>query len=606
MHVYDATQLTPLYTLGNLTRDMTDAAFSPTGEALAVLYTAGSTFASARSAVALLDATNGRELGRFDDSSLAGYGERVALASGAGRFATALFDSRSTGRIVVIDAQSGQVEHSIPITRPEDSPVTLHFLADSRLLFSAREGIALLDLSSGTTNTLSYPSVPQRVVLSADGERLAVLLVDRSIQIVSLSQGSTTALTTIEAYRNNNQPVRKIALSPAGDQLAVGLAGGVVEIWHLGEPARNDRRLATGMTEWLELWMGELALGKQALFLAWPDNYIERWNLADVTGAQEVQRLDHLARYQRAAFGPSADLLALGESSGVVRLWRVSEGRVLKTIGARGPALRALTRLAFSPDGALLAMGFETVQPDSFEVEGSISIWDVDSNRQLAEFRERDNLIAGLAFSPDSTTLAIHTRDRKESSRRAIKLWHRTDLRALRTLEQLTAPAAGPVFSADGGSLIVMHGQSVTIWGAPDWEKQDSWRVRLDEFDTPIALAPLNDNSTLIAVIGQRTLNLPGIAVLDLARQQVRRHPKALGYSIYDLAASPVTNVALAIIGARQPFLLFDPFKDERFRFVGSGDAYASARITFAPDGKSIAYADGNGIIELWGAQSPR
>lgn len=374
MHVYDATQLTPLYTLGNLTRDMTDAAFSPTGEALAVLYTAGSTFASARSAVALLDATNGRELGRFDDSSLAGYGERVALASGGGRFATALFDSGSTGRIVVIDAQSGQVEHSIPIIRPEDSPVTLHFLADSRLLFSAREGITLFDLSSGTTNTLSYPSVPQRVVLSADGERLAVLLVDRSIQIVSLSQGSTTALTTIEAYRNNNQPVRKIALSPAGDQLAVGLAGGVVEIWHLGEPARNDRRLATGMAEWLDIWMGELALGKQALFLAWPDNYIERWNLADVTGAQEVQRLDHLAKYRRAAFGPSADLLALGESSGVVRLWRVSEGRVLKTIGARGPALRTLTGLAFSPDGVLLAMGFETVQPDSFEIEGSISI----------------------------------------------------------------------------------------------------------------------------------------------------------------------------------------------------------------------------------------
>ncbi|MFN3983028.1 MAG: hypothetical protein ACK4SA_21825, partial [Caldilinea sp.] len=55
----------------------------------------------------------------------------------------------------------------------------------------------------------------------------------------------------------------------------------------------------------------------------------------------------------------------------------------------------------------------------------------------------------------------------------------------------------------------------------------------------------------------------------------------------------------------QQSLWLFDPFDEERFRFIGDDDAFASSRIAFAPDGKYIAYSDGDGVITLWGVQSP-
>ncbi|MCS6849265.1 MAG: hypothetical protein RMN52_16300 [Anaerolineae bacterium] len=69
VHVYDATQLSQQYALTHFIEktDVTDAAFSPTGETLAVLHSSG-TYVISRAALVLLDAGSGRELRRLDPS----------------------------------------------------------------------------------------------------------------------------------------------------------------------------------------------------------------------------------------------------------------------------------------------------------------------------------------------------------------------------------------------------------------------------------------------------------------------------------------------------------------------------------------------------------
>lgn len=89
----------------------------------------------------LLDTASGRELRCFDGLTFTGYAVDIALAPGAERFAILLLqDDYQDYQIAIIHAQSGQVERTIPITRPpEDRRAALRFLADNRLLFSNGE-----------------------------------------------------------------------------------------------------------------------------------------------------------------------------------------------------------------------------------------------------------------------------------------------------------------------------------------------------------------------------------------------------------------------------------------------------------------------------------
>lgn len=233
----------------------------------------------------------------------------------------------------------------------------------------------------------------------------------------------------------------------------------------------------------------------------------------DATGPAQVQRLDDFAKYEQAAFGPDSDLLALGEPYGLVRLWRISEGRFVKTIGERLPprsGQRDLRGLALSPNGALLALALEQTELGDFFVKNNtVSIWDVNSGQRLAEFRERGRQsVEGLAFSPDSATLVIHARH-TEDAKDTIKLWRAADPRRLQTLARFEGEASGPAFSADGRALTIRDGDSMTTWDVQRGAKLDSWQLPLERPNSkPVALARLPDDNTFIAVLSSYRLRL--------------------------------------------------------------------------------------------------
>ncbi|MCS6849266.1 MAG: WD40 repeat domain-containing protein [Anaerolineae bacterium] len=515
-----------------------------------------------------------------------------------------LFDTGSRGNIALINAQSAQVERTIPITRPEKHLLALHFLTNGRLLFSQGEGLAVLDPASGVRDTLSYPSAPARVAVSTNGERLAVLLQDRSIQIASIGQGGVISTSMIEAYRSGNQAVREMAISPAGDRLAVGLAGGVVEIWELSDAPRKQRRVTTGMPEWREIWLGELGLGTRELFLCWPDDYIERWETIGAEDAWRVQRLDHLVQYGDVAFTATPDLLALGESTGVVRLWRMSEGRVIKTIGERFASsneIREMAHLAISPDGALVAIGLHVVPPNEFNFERSVlSIWDANNGQRLAEFTERGSIFSGLVFSPDGAALAIGLRSIGQEGG-VIKLWRAADPRDLQTLERLEGTVAGPVFSPDGRSLIAAHGRSVTIWSTENGRRLDSWTALRQESGKPYSLALLQDGVTLI-IATERWVG--EMAVLNIARREEQRYIKG-GYRFFEIAPSPIAGVPLVAAGTDGPLFLRNLTDDKRSWAVPSPLEVSLHRVAFAPDGRLLVTLSSNGIVTVWGVPPP-
>ncbi|MFC1466242.1 MAG: WD40 repeat domain-containing protein [Candidatus Brachytrichaceae bacterium NZ_4S206] len=603
VHTYDAAQLSPQHATTYLDNmSVTDAAFSPTGETLAIARSGG-TYPTGRTSFVLLDATSGRELRRWDNPA-AGYAEHLALAPRGERFATTLFDIRSSGQIAIVNAQSGQIERTIPITRPEGHPFALHFLANGRLLFSQGEGLATLDPAGGAADALRYPADVARVAVSANGRRLAVLLTDGTIQLASAGQGDVASAGVIETYRGNRPAVREMALSPAGDRLAIGLAGGVVELWELRDGSRIQHRVATGMPEWQEIWLGELAIGEQALFLEWPDNYVERWEPAGTEDAWRVQRLDHMAYYIGAAFATSADLVALGEGSGLVRLWRMSEGRIVQTIGERltpSNEIRGAVLLAISPDGARVAIGFHIVPPNTLQSTGSaLSIWDVNTGRRLAEFSESGSLFVGLAFSPDGATLAVGLRE-VDQERGAIKLWRAAEPGRLQALERLDGQVVGPTFTPDGRAIIAAHGWSVTFWDAVNGRRLDTWTALGWRSSKPVSLALSSDGATLVVVAENRRSEL---AVLDVARREVRRYIES-SYDFFDLALSPIDDLPLAAAGTDGPLWLLDLTDEKRGSVVANPLDSNLRRVAFAPDGKILVTVASDGTIVVWGVPPP-
>jgi WD40 repeat protein len=66
------------------------------------------------------------------------------------------------------------------------------------------------------------------------------------------------------------------------------------------------------------------------------------------------------------AFSPDGKTLASGSYDNTIKLWRVSDGRLMKTLTGHGSSVLSV---AFSPDGKTLASGSE---------DNTIKLWGVE------------------------------------------------------------------------------------------------------------------------------------------------------------------------------------------------------------------------------------
>lgn len=223
-------------------------------------------------------------------------------------------------------------------------------------------------------------------------------------------------------------------------------------------------------------------------------------------------------------FSPNGKMLATGNAAGLVRLWDIASGRLLKTWSGH---TKEVTGVAFAPDGKTLV---------SSSSDGTARVWHLDKGKSTTTLRAHGDFIAALAFSPDGQTLATGGADN------TVRLWNTTTWRAKRTLQGDPNPEArehppiellvsAVAFSPDGKWLAEAHSVTydgepsrsadyITLWDTRRWKAKRALTYFEQVVDSVTSMA-FSPNSQQLAA----GYNLGYAVLFDLATGQPRPTP---------------------------------------------------------------------------------
>ena len=114
-----------------------------------------------------------------------------------------------------------------------------------------------------------------------------------------------------------------------------------------------------------DVWMISIAFAPDGETLASgsQDRKVRLWRASDGTLLRTLE--GHTGQVDSVAFAPDGAILASGAGDNTVRLWRVSDGTLLRTLEGHTDRVRSI---AFAPDGTMIASGSE---------DGTIRLWGV-------------------------------------------------------------------------------------------------------------------------------------------------------------------------------------------------------------------------------------
>src|SRR5207253_232634 len=153
------------------------------------------------------------------------------------------------------------------------------------------------------------------------------------------------------------------------------------------------------------------------IYTAGLDKSLKAWKFASHV---PIKNFGHGNYVDAVAFNPAGTQLATGGHEGILRIWDVAKGQVLRQINAHTapPAPSAIYCLAWSPDGKQIVSG---------SLDRSLKLWDTANGTLVKEFKgykekefekgHRDGVFC-VVFSPDGKTLV------SGSSDHTIKFWN--------------------------------------------------------------------------------------------------------------------------------------------------------------------------------------
>lgn len=331
---------------------------------------------------------------------------------------------------------------------------------------------------------------------------------------------------------------------------------------------------------------------------------------------------------QGVAVSPDGQTLATAAQDDTVKLWRVSDHRLLHTLAAHDGGVNSV---AFTPDGKFLASGGEFVFGDP---SANVKLWRVDDGSFVRDFKvpATSGLAYSVAVSPDGTTLATgnasgqvnlyrisdgallrtltgHTDQvfsvafapggatlASGSADQTVRVWRVADGALLRTLTGHTFFVSSVAFSPDG-----------TVLASGSWDGTVRlWRTgtftlirTLNHTDTVYAVAFSPDGRTLASAGGTVDVRLWTVATGALQRTLAGSFKGSPSSLAYGGSAAGTTPPFVAVGGFDSHVQLWQPSDGTPQGIVGEHTGAVRA-VAFSPDGTLLASGSDDTTAKLW------
>lgn len=254
---------------------------------------------------------------------------------------------------------------------------------------------------------VSAPSLNAAIAFSPDGQLVATGRQEtNNVYIHSAADG-----TLLRVLNGKNNNASALAFSPDSQLLVTGTGGpGVglsLNLWRVVDglrlvgriPAHNNGTLGAAISP----------DGQLLATCGFHDRDILLWHMPDMTLVNTINNFDPdvgAPLFVRAiAFSPDGQLLATGDSNNI-KLRQVSDGTIVRTMAAS--AATHYVTLAFSPDGKLITAGLTRLDSTSTMcIDCSVKLWRVSDGGLLRTFYSRAGELryTKVDFSADGQTI---------------------------------------------------------------------------------------------------------------------------------------------------------------------------------------------------------